>query len=78
MRILQVIPDLTLGSGGPQTAVRRLSRALMSRGHDVTIVTTDGEWGGGHLPVVPNVPHRESGYTVYYFSAQWPRRYVVS
>jgi glycosyltransferase involved in cell wall biosynthesis len=41
VRILQVIDQLGIEYGGSAMAVRQLSRALASRGHDVTIYTSD-------------------------------------
>lgn len=40
MRVLHVIPTISLAYGGPSVAVRAMTRALAARGHDVTVATT--------------------------------------
>ena len=41
MRILHVIPTLAPSSGGPTNVLRDLAAAQISRGHRVTVCTTD-------------------------------------
>ena len=41
MKICHVIPYMHPAAGGPPVVVDRLSRELVARGHDVTVLTTD-------------------------------------
>jgi glycosyltransferase involved in cell wall biosynthesis len=41
MKVLHVIPDVSLRSGGPVSAIRGLTHAQRRSGHNVRIVTTD-------------------------------------
>ena len=41
MRLLHVIPTVSLKYGGPSVAIRAMTEALVDRGHAVTVATTD-------------------------------------
>ena len=51
MRILQIIPSISLVYGGPSQMVLGLSAALASQGIDVTIITTDSNGDIGQPPL---------------------------
>lgn len=51
MKILHVIRDLSLATGGPVIALRGLAEAQAELGHDVSVLATDG---GGETKVVPD------------------------
>ncbi|MEG3904042.1 glycosyltransferase [Microcoleus sp. B4-C5] len=80
MRILQIIPSISLVYGGPSQMVLGLSAALASQGIDVTIITTDSNGDIGQLPLdVPlNQPIKQSGYQIIYFRCSPFRRYKFS
>ncbi|TVQ43347.1 MAG: glycosyltransferase [Gloeocapsa sp. DLM2.Bin57] len=80
MRILQIIPSLSLIYGGPSQMVLGLSQALASEGIDVTIITTNANGDQGQLPLtVPlGTPVRQDGYQVIYFRCSPWRRYKFS
>ncbi|MFY9821784.1 MAG: glycosyltransferase [Thermoanaerobaculia bacterium] len=59
--------------GGPILAVHGLCRALVERGHEVTVLTTDVH-GDGRLEVPLGEPVRIDGVEVRYFPVRWPRR----
>ncbi|MEG4312323.1 MULTISPECIES: hormogonium polysaccharide biosynthesis glycosyltransferase HpsP [unclassified Microcoleus] len=80
MRILQIIPSISLVYGGPSQMVLGLSAALASRGIDVTIITTDSNGDIGQIPLdVPlNEPIQQNGYQIIYFRCYPWRRYKFS
>lgn len=80
MRILQIIPSISLVYGGPSQMVLGLSAALAARGIDVTIITTDSNGDIGQLPLdVPlNQPIKQNGYQIIYFRCYPFRRYKFS
>ncbi|MEG4113045.1 MULTISPECIES: hormogonium polysaccharide biosynthesis glycosyltransferase HpsP [unclassified Microcoleus] len=80
MRILQIIPSISLVYGGPSQMVLGLSAALASRGIDITIITTDSNGDIGQLPLdVPlNQPIQQNGYQIIYFRCSPLRRYKFS
>ncbi|MBD0308817.1 MAG: glycosyl transferase group 1, partial [Microcoleus sp. T1-bin1] len=57
MRILQIIPSISLVYGGPSQMVLGLSAALAAKNIDVTIITTDSNGDIGQLPL--DVPLNE-------------------
>ena len=69
MRILQIIPSISLVYGGPSQMVLGLSDALASRGIELTIITTDSNGDIGQLPLdVPlSQPIQQNGYHIIYF-----------
>lgn len=80
MRILQIIPSISLVYGGPSQMVRGLSAALAKQGVDVTILTTNsnGDKGQPPLDVPLNQAVEEEGYQVRYFACSPFRRYKFS
>ncbi|MCC3407349.1 MAG: glycosyltransferase [Microcoleus sp. PH2017_10_PVI_O_A] len=80
MRILQIIPSISLVYGGPSQMVLGLSAALASQGIDVTIITTDsnGDIGQHPLDVPLNQPIKQNGYQIIYFRCSPFRRYKFS
>lgn len=80
MRILQIIPSISLVYGGPSQMVLGLSAALAGKGIEVTILTTNsnGDVGQPPLDVPLNRPVEQNGYQVYYFSCAPFRRYKFS
>ena len=80
MRILQIIPSISLVYGGPSQMVLGLSAALAAKNIDVTILTTDSNGDIGQLPLdVPlNEPIQQNGYQIIYFRCYPWRRYKFS
>jgi len=80
MKILQIIPSISLVYGGPSQMILGLSKALAQQGHDVTIITTNSNGDQGQLPLdVPlGVPLPQDGYDVIYFNCSPFRRYKFS
>lgn len=80
MRIIQIIPSISLVYGGPSQMVLGLSAALASKNIDVTIITTDSNGDIGQLPLdVPlNQPIQQNGYQIIYFRCSPFRRYKFS
>ncbi|MEG4217430.1 hormogonium polysaccharide biosynthesis glycosyltransferase HpsP [Microcoleus sp. Pol14C6] len=80
MRILQIIPSISLVYGGPSQMVLGLSAALAAKNIDVTIITTDsnGDIGQNPLDVPLNQPIKQNGYQIIYFRCSPFRRYKFS
>lgn len=80
MRILQIVPSISLVYGGPSQMVLGLSAALARSGVEVTILTTDsnGDVGQPPLDVPLNCPVEQDGYQVIYFRCSPFRRYKFS
>ena len=80
MRILQIIPSISLVYGGPSQMVLGLSEALAAQGIDVTIITTNsnGDIGQSPLDVPLNQPIKQNGYQIIYFRCSPFRRYKFS
>lgn len=80
MRVLQIIPSVSLVYGGPSQMVLGLSKALADRGVEVTILTTNsnGDTGQPPLDVPLNRPVPQSGYEIRYFPCSPFRRYKFS
>ena len=80
MRILQIIPSISLVYGGPSQMVLGLSAALAAKNIDVTIITTNSNGDIGQLPLdVPlNQPIQQNGYQIIYFRCSPWRRYKFS
>ncbi len=80
MKILQIVPSLSLVYGGPSQMVLSLSKALAELNNDVTILTTDsnGDTGQAPLDVPLGVPIEQEGYKVIYFRCAPFRRYKFS
>lgn len=80
LRVLQIVPSISLVYGGPSQMVRGLSAALADAGAEVTVLTTNTNGDSGQPPLrVPlNQPLVESGYTLRYFRCAPFRRYKFS
>jgi glycosyltransferase involved in cell wall biosynthesis len=80
MRVLQIIPSISLVYGGPSQMVGGLSAALANKGVKVTVLTTDsnGDRGQASLDVPLESPVEQNGYEVYYFRCSPFRRYKFS
>jgi glycosyltransferase involved in cell wall biosynthesis len=80
MRILQIVPSISLVYGGPSQMVRGLSQGLAAAGADVTILTTDANGDNGQAPL--DVPLgkaiAQDGYQVIHFPCRPFRRYKFS
>ena len=80
MKILQIVPSISLVYGGPSQMVRGLSAALAAQGVEVTVLTTDSNGDAGQPPLdVPlDRPVEQEGYQVRYFRTSPFRRYKFS
>lgn len=80
MRILQIVPSISLIYGGPSQMVLGLAPALAKEGVEVTVLTTDsnGDVGQPPLDVPLNRPVEQDGYKIYYFRCAPFRRYKFS
>lgn len=80
MKILQIVPSVSLVYGGPSQMVLGLSSALALKGVEVTLLTTNSNGDTGQLPLdVPlNQPVSQDGYQVRYFRCSPFRRYKFS
>jgi glycosyltransferase involved in cell wall biosynthesis len=80
MKILQIVPSISLIYGGPSQMVLGLSRALATAGAEVTILTTDsnGDTGEKPLDVPLGIPIKQKGYEIIYFRCSPFRRYKFS
>jgi glycosyltransferase involved in cell wall biosynthesis len=80
MRILQIVPSVSLVYGGPSQMVLGLSAALAVEGVDVTILTTNANGDSGQPPLdVPiGKPIAQDGYQILYFPCSPFRRYKFS
>ncbi|GAB1537997.1 glycosyltransferase [Scytonema sp. NUACC21] len=80
MRILQIVPSISLIYGGPSQMVLGLAPALARQGEEVTILTTDsnGDTGQEPLDVPLNRPIEQDGYQTIYFRCSPFRRYKFS
>ncbi|RCJ18204.1 glycosyl transferase group 1 [Nostoc minutum NIES-26] len=80
MKILQIVPSISLIYGGPSQMVLGLAPALAKEGMEVTILTTDSNGDSGQKPLnVPlNRPIKQDGYEIIYFRCAPFRRYKFS
>ncbi|MBE9005188.1 glycosyltransferase [Fortiea sp. LEGE XX443] len=80
MRILQIVPSISLIYGGPSQMVLGLAPALVKEGVKVTILTTDsnGDIDQKPLDVPLNRPIQQDGYEIIYFRCAPFRRYKFS
>lgn len=76
MRILHVVPTYfpAVRYGGPIVAVHGLCKALVARGHDVHVFTTNVD-GDGNLDVATGQQVDVDGVKVHYFEARQRRVY---
>ncbi len=80
MRVLQIVPSISLVYGGPSQMALGLSEALAQQGVEVTILTTDTNGDNGQEPLdVPlDRPVEQNGYQIRYFRCSPFRRYKFS
>lgn len=80
LRVLQIVPSLSLVYGGPSQMVLGLSKSLAAQNVEVTILTTDanGDAGQAPLDVLLNQPVMQDGYQIRYFHCSPFRRYKFS
>ncbi len=80
MKVLQIVPSISLIYGGPSQMVLGLAPALARQGVKVTILTTDsnGDTGQKPLDVPLEVPIEQDGYEIIYFKCSPFRRYKFS
>lgn len=80
MKILQIVPSVSLVYGGPSQMVLGLSEALANQGIEVTLITTNsnGDTGQSPLDVPLGKPIRQNGYTTIYFPCSPFKRYKFS
>ncbi|MGF1673229.1 MAG: hormogonium polysaccharide biosynthesis glycosyltransferase HpsP [Rivularia sp. (in: cyanobacteria)] len=80
MKILQIVPSISLIYGGPSQMVLGLAPALAKQGVKVTVLTTDsnGDTGQKALDVPLNSPIQQDGYEIIYFKCSPFRRYKFS
>jgi glycosyltransferase involved in cell wall biosynthesis len=80
VKILQIVPSISLVYGGPSQMVMGLSKALAEQGADVTVLTTDSNGDAGQPPLdVPlDRPVEQDGYQIRYFRCSPFRRYKFS
>ena len=67
LRVLQVIPSVSLVHGGPSRAVRLIGRALRGQGVATEIATTDDEGPGRRTECPLGVVIEADGETCRYF-----------
>jgi glycosyltransferase involved in cell wall biosynthesis len=81
MKILQIVPSISLVYGGPSQMVLGLAPALAKQGTKVTVITTDSNGDTGQetpLDVPLNSPIEQDGYEIIYFRCSPFRRYKFS
>ncbi|MGL5871800.1 MAG: hormogonium polysaccharide biosynthesis glycosyltransferase HpsP [Xenococcaceae cyanobacterium] len=80
MRILQIVPSVSLVYGGPSQMILGLSKALAAEEIEVTLLTTDSNGDAGQPPLdVPIAkPVNKDGYQIIYFRCSPFRRYKYS
>jgi len=80
MRILQIVPSISLIYGGPSQMVLGLAPALARKGVEVTVLTTDSNGDIAQKPLdVPLIqPVSQDGYEIRYFHCAPFRRYKFS
>lgn len=80
MKIVQIVPSISLIYGGPSQMVLGLAPALAKEGVEVTLLTTDSNGDNGQKPLdVPlNRPIKQDGYEIIYFRCAPFRRYKFS
>ena len=70
MRILHVIPSLSMARGGPSIVLRQLMSGLAAQGHTVHAVATDDDGPGSRLAVSHGTAIDDFGGTCFYFPRQ--------
>jgi glycosyltransferase involved in cell wall biosynthesis len=80
MKILQIVPSISLIYGGPSQMIRGLSAGLAATGAQVTVLTTDANGDSGQPPLdVPlGTAIDQDGYQVIHFACRPFKRYKFS
>lgn len=80
LKVLQIVPSISLIYGGPSQMVLGFSGALARQGAAVTVLTTDsnGDTGQAPLEVPLDRPVPQDGYEIRYFRCAPFRRYKFS
>ncbi|BAY88767.1 MULTISPECIES: hormogonium polysaccharide biosynthesis glycosyltransferase HpsP [unclassified Tolypothrix] len=80
MKVLHIVPSISLIYGGPSQMVLGLAPALAKEGVEVTVITTDsnGDTGQKPLDVPLNTAIKQDGYEIIYFRCAPFRRYKFS
>ena len=80
MRVLQIVPSVSLVYGGPSQMVLGLSKALAQAGIEITLITTNsnGDTDQPPLDVPIATPVQQDGYKIIYFPCSPFRRYKFS
>lgn len=69
MKVLHVIPSISLVHGGPSVTIQAMTRALASAGLDVHVATTDDD-GQDRTKVLLERPILDEGVTYWFFRRQ--------
>jgi glycosyltransferase involved in cell wall biosynthesis len=77
LKVLHVIPAVSPKYGGPSHALVPMCRALMERGVDVQIASTDAE-PGGHIPVELQALASYEGVPAIFFRKDWSEAFKYS
>ncbi|MBD2336587.1 glycosyltransferase [Calothrix sp. FACHB-156] len=80
MKVLHIVPSISLIYGGPSQMVLGLAPALVKEGVEVTVITTDSNGDNGQKPldVSLNEAIKQDGYEIIYFRCAPFRRYKFS
>ena len=80
MKVLQLVPSVSLVYGGPSQMILGFSQALAEQGVDITLLTTDsnGDSGQDPLDVPLNQAIPQDGYQIRYYRCSPFRRYKFS
>ncbi len=80
MKVIQIVPSISLIYGGPSQMILGLAPALAKEGVKVTVITTDsnGDNNQNPLDVSLNIPIQKDGYEIIYFRCAPFRRYKFS
>ncbi len=80
LRVLQIIPSVSLVYGGPSQMVAGLSKSLAAQDAEVTVLTTNanGDFGQKPLDVPLDRPILQDSYQIRYFNCSPFRRYKFS
>ncbi len=70
MRVLHVIPSVSLKDGGPSHALHLMTRELSQAGIQIDVATTDADGGINRLDVPLNGPVEQDGARFFYFRRQ--------
>jgi glycosyltransferase involved in cell wall biosynthesis len=70
MRVLHVIPSLSLKHGGPSVALPLMARCVANQGVTVDVVTTDDDGPGGRMQMPLGQRVERDGYGAFYFPKQ--------